>query len=352
SFLEVEMHIPDGYLSPQTCGVLGGASAITAACATYKTAKTVKAKYIPLLSIGSAFSFLVMMFNIPIPDGTSAHAVGGALLAVILGPWAAFISVSIALVIQALFFGDGGIMALGANIFNMGFILPFSSYLVYRLIAGNSTLTAKRRWVAAGIAGFVGINLAALATAVEFGIQPMFFTAPDGTPLYSPYGLKVAISAMAFAHLLVAGPVEALVSGLVVSYLQKTNPGLLELELTGQSKSGFGKLVWGLVILAVLSPLGLLAQGTAWGEWGAAELQGKLGFVPKGVAEAGEKFTPWLFRGYGAKGWDQSFWQQAVIYIAAALAGLLLVTLLVYIIGRFLPRGDRTGGNSGMAPRE
>ena len=145
------MHIPDGYLSPQTDAVLGIVSGIMVALAASKTASTVRAKYIPMLSVGAAFSFTIMMFNIPVPDGTTAHAVGGSLLAVILGPWAAMISVSIALILQALFFGDGGILALGANIFNMAVVMPFVSYGIYQLIAGKSDTLSKRRMIGAGI---------------------------------------------------------------------------------------------------------------------------------------------------------------------------------------------------------
>ena len=81
-----------------------------------------------------------------IPDGTSAHAVGASILAIILGPWAAIVGVSIALIIQAFFFGDGGILTLGANIFNMAFVIPFVSYYLYKLISGNSEISSKRRF--------------------------------------------------------------------------------------------------------------------------------------------------------------------------------------------------------------
>ena len=77
------------------------------------------------MAMAAAFSFVIMMFNIPLPGGTSAHAVGGTLLAVVLGPWAACICVTIALVIQALLFGDGGVWTFGANCFNMAFVMPF-----------------------------------------------------------------------------------------------------------------------------------------------------------------------------------------------------------------------------------
>src|SRR5882672_1475186 len=98
-----------------------------------------------LIAVGAAFSFLVMMFNIPVPDGTTAHAVGAVLIAVVLGPWAAVIAVSIALMIQALFFGDGGVLAYGANAFNMAFVMPMVGYTFYWALCRNVSLTSPRR---------------------------------------------------------------------------------------------------------------------------------------------------------------------------------------------------------------
>src|SRR6476646_5401640 len=98
------MHIPDGYLSPTTCGAMTAAMLPAWTTAGRRVRKVVTSRYVPLLALGAAYSFLVMMFNVPIPDGTTAHAIGGVLIAVVLGPWAAVIAVSIALLIQALFF--------------------------------------------------------------------------------------------------------------------------------------------------------------------------------------------------------------------------------------------------------
>src|SRR4051812_25310667 len=162
------MHIPDGYLSPATCATFFGASVPFWATAGRRVRKIVKSRYVPLVAIGAAYCFIVMMFNVPIPDGTTAHAVGAVLVAVLLGPWAAVIAVSTALLIQAVFFGDGGVLALGANCFNMAIVMPFVGYAVYRVLARTAPLTSRRRAVAAGIGGYVGINAAALCAAVEF----------------------------------------------------------------------------------------------------------------------------------------------------------------------------------------
>ena len=144
------MHIPDGYLSPATCGAFYLAMVPFWARATRRVRKLARSRHVPLLAVGAAFSFLVMMFNIPVPDGTTAHAVGAVLIAILLGPWAAVIAVSIALAIQALFFGDGGVLAFGANAFNMAVVMPFVGYGVYKLIANRTSLTSGRRVLAAG----------------------------------------------------------------------------------------------------------------------------------------------------------------------------------------------------------
>jgi cobalt/nickel transport system permease protein len=189
--------------------------------------KTLKARQVPVLAIGAAFSFVIMMFNVPIPGGSTGHAVGGVLVAILLGPWAATIAITVALVVQALLFGDGGITAIGANCFNMAFLLPFVGYYVYRAISYNAQKGSGRRTVAAFIGGYIGLNFAALLAGVELGIQPLLHHTAAGEALYCPYGLSVAVPAMLGAHLLVFGWVEAIVTALVVKYLQKKSPEMI-----------------------------------------------------------------------------------------------------------------------------
>ncbi|MEI7695588.1 MAG: energy-coupling factor ABC transporter permease [Chlorobium sp.] len=120
------MHIPDGYLSPATCGVFGAVMIPIWMAASKRVKKTLKVRQVSFLAIGAAFSFVIMMFNVPIPGGSTCHAVGGFLVALLLGYWAACIALTVALLIQALLFGDGGITAIGANCFNMAVVLPCS----------------------------------------------------------------------------------------------------------------------------------------------------------------------------------------------------------------------------------
>jgi cobalt/nickel transport system permease protein len=222
------MHIPDGYLGPATCGFFYVAMLPIWTAASRTVKKTLKAKQVPLLAIGAAFSFVIMMFNVPIPGGSTGHAVGGVLVAILLGPWAACIAITVALVIQALLFGDGGITAIGANCFNMAFVLPFVGYYLYKSISYNAPMDSNRRMIAAGIAGYIGINVAAFLAGAEFGLQPLLHHTTNGQALYCPYGFKVAVLAMVGEHLLVFGWVEAVVTALVVKYLQKQVPDILQ----------------------------------------------------------------------------------------------------------------------------
>jgi cobalt/nickel transport system permease protein len=167
------------------------------------------------------------MLNVPIIGGTTGHATGTTLIAILLGPWAAIISVSVALIIQALLFGDGGITTLGANCFNMAVIGGLAGYGIYWVIAAGSDVQSKRRWIAAAVAAYFSLTISALITGIEFGIQPIFEKSATGQPLYSPFPLSIAVPAMLGEHMMVFSIVEAVVSALVIKYFQKNNPEML-----------------------------------------------------------------------------------------------------------------------------
>src|SRR5271165_832375 len=148
------MHIPDGYLSPSTCAVLYAGAGVGWYVALRRVKRVLSTRMIPLISVFAAFSFVVMMFNLPLPGGTTGHALGVTIATIVLGPSGAILAVSIALTIQALFFGDGGITTLGANCFNMAIVGSLVAYAIYRLIAARADLKSRRRVVAAAIAGY------------------------------------------------------------------------------------------------------------------------------------------------------------------------------------------------------
>jgi cobalt/nickel transport system permease protein len=357
------VHIPDGYLSPATCAVGFAVAVPMLAVGCRKIGRTVKSRQVPTLAILSAVCFLVMMFNVPIPDGTTAHAVGAALVAVLLGPWAALIAVAVALAFQALLFGDGGVLAYGINVVNMGIALPFVAIGVYRLIAGRSTLTSGRRVLAAAIGGYVGLNVAALLTGIELGLQPLLFHAADGTPLYSPYSLAQAIPVMLFAHLLVAGVVEGVLTGAVVAYLQRANIPLLRLnnpevplddtQAAERPRPGIRPIVWAgaaVAVMTVLTPLGLLAPGGAFGEDAPEDLSlGQLGLtaIPEGLANYTGYWKHTLLDGYGFAGGDNP----VLGYVLSAVIGILVigVTVLVFAaIARWIAGLIRRGSDESI----
>ena len=337
------MHIPDGYLSPLTSLILF----ILVLPFWYRGVRSLRrrsnARNVPLIALLAAFSFIVMMFNVPLPGGTTGHAVAGALVAIILGPDIAVIAISIALIIQAVFFGDGGILQIGANCFNMAVVLPYVGYAIYRLFARNRPLTSRWRVAGAAVGGWLGLSVASLFAGVEFGVQPIFWHTADGAPLYAPYPPSVAIPAMVLPHLLVAGVIEGLVTALVVLYLQRANSRIL--QISGQVADAAGtagnsaRLGWlwaGLVALAIATPLGLLAPGTAWGEWGAAELAKMgLGFVPRGME------TLQGLWGAPLAAYDLPALGNASLgYILSALAGIVLVAAIVWLLTRLLARAQ------------
>src|SRR5271166_6643007 len=222
------MHIPDGYLSPSTCATLYAGAIAGWYAALQRLKRALLSRPVPLISVFAAFAFVVMMFNLPLPGGTTGHAVGVTIAAIVLGPSGAILAISIALAIQALFFGDGGITTLGANCFNMAIVGSLVAYAIYRLIANGAAITSRRRVVAAAVAGYLATNAAAFIAAIEFGIQPLLFHDAAGTPLYAPYPFRVALPAMLIGHLAVAGVAEAVIAAGLVAYLQAADPALLQ----------------------------------------------------------------------------------------------------------------------------
>lgn len=311
------MHIPDGYLSPSTCAALYAGSAPFWWVALRKVRRQLHTRLIPLVSLFAAFSFVIMMFNLPLPGGTTGHAVGVAIAAIVLGPWASVLAISVALLIQAVFFGDGGVTTFGANCFNIAIVGSFMAAAIYRVATTGAAESSVRRAIAAGLAGYLAINLAAVLTAIELGIQPALFRDAHGTPLYAPYALSITLPAMMLGHLFIAGLAEATLSAGIVRYLQKTEPNLLRREPTPM---GLQPLWIALGILIVFTPFGLLAAGTAWGEWGTEDLAVML---PAGVPAGLDRIASF----WNAPVPDYAPWfiQSATVgYLLSAITGCLL----------------------------
>ncbi len=349
------MHIPDGYLSPETCGAFGVAMVPVWVTAGRRVRKIVKSRYVPLVAIGAAYCFLIMMFNVPIPDGTTAHAVGAVLIAVILGPWAAVIAVSVSLLIQALFFGDGGVLAYGANTFNMAFVMPTVGYGVYWAMCRNVPLTSRRRAVAAGAGSYVGLNAAALCAATELGLQPTLFHSANGTPLYAPFHLSQSVPAMMLAHLTVAGGAEFALTAGVVAYLQRANLPLLRVNHAAASATDADvappkRNAWrwslaGLGLVIALTPLGLLAPGTAFGESSPSNLsldRYHLNTVPSGLRHYAGFWHSAIFNGY-----DFSHDRHPTLgYLLSAGVGIAVIAGVILVVFALARVVRRKGGRA------
>jgi len=280
------MHIPENYLSPSTCAVAAIAMLPVWRLAAKHVREEVPREKVPLIGVAAAFSFLAMMFNIPLPGGTTGHAVCGTLIAILFGPWSATLAVSIALAIQAVFFGDGGILSLGANCFNMAFVLPFVGFAIYQAVSKRIGGT-RGELVGAGIGSYVALNVAALLCAIEFGIQPLLFHDASGAALYCPYPIWVSVPAMMLGHLTVAGLAEVAFTVGILAFVRNAAPSF-GIETHAASTSSTAPVLALVAALIAACPLGLLATGDAWGEWGTEDLAEMVGYTPAGLGNGWE----------------------------------------------------------------
>lgn len=210
------MHIPDGFLTTATVATTCAASTGMVGLALSKARQKMAEKHIPMMGILAAFIFAAQMLNFPIAGGTSGHFLGAALAAILLGPWAAAIIMTCVLIAQSLIFQDGGLLALGANILNMGIIATFSAYYVYRLVTGFVGENKRGLLLGGLIGAWISVFLAAMACAIELwvsGISPA----------------QVAIPAMAGWHALI-GIGEGLITTGVLSLILATRRDLVALE--------------------------------------------------------------------------------------------------------------------------
>lgn len=214
------MHIPDGFLDLKTWGGLAAVSAGTVGWAIARTNKTLGEKQVPVLGVSAAFIFAAQMLNFPVAGGTSGHFLGGALAAILLGPASGILVMTTVLLIQCLVFQDGGLTALGANIFNMGVLAVLTGWGVYALFAGKRNLISR---VGAFLAGLVSVVIAASACAIELAFSG---TVP----------LRVALPAMAGVHVLI-GIGEGLITVAALELIFRVRPDLIGSLRSGKERS-------------------------------------------------------------------------------------------------------------------
>lgn len=237
------MHIPDGFLDTKTAITTGVFSATGLGVALRHAGRHVQSRQIPMIGLTAAFIFVAQMINFPVAGGTSGHLLGATLAAVLLGPSAAVIVMSCVLIIQALIFADGGLLALGANVFNMAIVAPVCAYVVYRIFR---RLFRNRRGqlISASFAAWCSVVAASVFCAGELALS--------GTAAWN-----LALPAMAGIHSLI-GIGEALITMLVLAAIGRTRPELLNesgdrnITLERRTIYVFGTVViLGLLILVV-----------------------------------------------------------------------------------------------------
>jgi cobalt/nickel transport system permease protein len=309
------MHIPDGFLDART-GVASAALAVSGVgIALRRARRTLPPSHVPLMGLAAAFVFAAQMVNFPIAGGTSGHLMGGALVAVLLGPSAAVIVLTSVLLVQCLVFADGGVLALGANVFNMALVGSLIGGTVYqstaRFMSRSGGIIA-----AASFAGWCSMVSAAWSCAAQLAFA-------------GAASWKVLFPAMTGIHMLI-GLGEGFITGLVVAGLLKIRPDLFVREKRlfspGHRSSA---LAYGLLLLAGLS-LFLAPFASPWPD-GLEHVAEKLGFSVRAL-ETPLSHTP--LANYSVSGWSGG-WGSTLV---AGAIGTLLAFSLSLLMGRWLGR--------------
>src|SRR5262245_40727525 len=304
------MHIPDGFLDAKALVVTTSLAAVGVATAVRQARTQLPPRKVPLLGVTAAFVFAAQMVNFPIGGGTSGHLVGGVLASVLLGPSGAVLVMTAVLTLQCLLFADGGLLALGANIFNMGIAGGVGGYYIYRAV--RRVGGARGPLLAVPIAAWCSTVMAAVATAGELSLSGVV-----------PW--SVGVIAMAGVHALM-GIGEALITALVVLAIGRTRPEILAdgaagLPLRGTAETAVFGLVISLGLGMFVSPI-----ASTWPD-GLERVAGALGFLERAVKTplAPAPIPDYALPGIASPGW------------ATALAGGIGTTL-VFLVGLVIAR--------------
>jgi len=310
NFSPTSMHIPDGFLSAVVALLCWVVTIAVIAVAIRKTNHALGQKQVPLMGIMAAFIFAAQMINFPVAGGTSGHLLGGALTAIVLGPWPAVLVMTSVIAVQGLLFQDGGLLVMGANILNMGILTVAVGYGLYRLAANRGRGT---RLTAAAIAAWLSVMTAALATSLELWLS--------GTAR-----LDIVMPAMLFVHSLI-GIGEALITVATLAFIMKVRPDLLGSDSVS-TKGGIGWVVVGVLIaltVAVISPFASANPD------GLERVARDMGFIGTKQAALFNILPHYTFPFIG---------KTSLSTIAAGIIGVLVVLGIVYMLGRALHKPD------------
>jgi cobalt/nickel transport system permease protein len=321
-YAPVQLHIPDGFLNLIVSAFCWVITIAALSVAITRTNKSLGEKQVPLMGIMAAFIFAAQMINFPVAGGTSGHLLGGALAAIVLGPWAAMLVMTAVIAVQALLLQDGGLLVMGANILNMGILTAAVGYGLYRSTSGSSRAV---KLAVAGVAAWISVMGGALATALQLWLS--------GTS-----NLQTVVIAMLSVHALIALG-EALITVAALSFIFQTRPDLLD-EKAIAAQSGRGWVIAGVVISLIVV---LLSPFASANPDGLERVAMDLGFIDAGQSAPFEILPDYTIPFLG---------ETPLSTILAGAAGMLVVLGLAYLAGRALQRkSDVQNRPSSMANR-
>ena len=313
------LHIPDGFLNLVVSLICWAITALILALAISRTNKSLGEKQVPLMGVMAAFIFAAQMINFPVAGGTSGHLLGGALAAIILGPWAAMLVMTAVIAVQGLLFQDGGLLVMGANILNMGILTAAIGYGLYRGTIGSSR---KVKLAVAGIAAWLSVIAGALTTSLQLWLS--------GTS-----NLQTVALAMLSVHTLI-GLGEALITVAALTFIYQTRPDLLD-EKSVSAQSGRGWVFVGVVIsliVILLSPLASVNPD------GLNRVAMDLGFIHTAQSAKGPLagyVIPFLVNSSLGK-------------ILAGAIGVAVVLTLAFVTGRSLQKNSQSQDRKSSIP--
>jgi cobalt/nickel transport system permease protein len=302
----LNLHIPDGFLSTPVSIVCWILSVLVLSIALRRVNTELGERQVPLMGVLAACIFAGQMLNFPVAGGTSGHLIGGALAVILLGPWAGILVMTSVVAIQALIFQDGGLLALGANIFNMGIVSVFVANGVYRAI---QSFAKGARWgliVGGFAAAWVSVMASALITALQLALS-------GASPA------NIALPAMAGVHALI-GIGEGLITVGALSFLAAARRDLLQGPATTASSKGV--ILGGLVVAALLAMVSPLASSDPDGLERVAE---DIGFLDRAQDAPYQIIPDYVLPGVP---------NEALATILAGIVGLLIVFGVTYLVGR------------------
>ncbi len=307
-FSPAQLHIPDGFLNIVVSLIFWLITIIMVGLAVSKTNKSLGEKQIPLMGVMAAFIFAAQMLNFPVAGGTSGHFLGGALAAIVLGPWAGILVMTAVVGVQAVLFQDGGLLVMGANIFNMGILTAAIGFGLFRMVIDRNKGT---RLAVVGIAAWIATMAAALITALQLWVS--------GTSR-----LEIVIPAMLGVHVFI-GIGEALITVAALAFIEQTRPDLLTTEKSTPS-GGRGWIVAGVLVSLLAVLISPLASGNPDGLERVAE---DLGFLGSGLDAPYQILPDYTIPFLG---------ETAISTILAGIVGAGVLLGLLILIGRNLQR--------------